>query len=50
MTVITLPDLPYPFLSLRAAYAVPIIMMSQNRQATKDRVEASGRFRPQHPA
>lgn len=37
---------PYPFilmnlvLSLQAAYAAPIIMMSQNRQAEKDRIEA----------
>jgi uncharacterized membrane protein len=37
---------PYPFillnlaLSFQAAYAVPIIMMSQNRQATKDRLAA----------
>ncbi len=37
---------PYPFillnliLSLQAAYTAPIIMMSQNRQAAKDRVEA----------
>ncbi len=37
---------PYPFillnlaLSFQAAYAAPIIMMSQNRQATKDRIEA----------
>jgi len=37
---------PYPFilmnlvLSTQAAYAAPIIMMSQNRQATKDRLEA----------
>jgi len=37
---------PYPFilmnlvLSMQAAYAAPIIMMSQNRQATKDRLEA----------
>ena len=37
---------PYPFilmnlvLSLQAAYAAPIIMMSQNRQAARDRVEA----------
>jgi len=37
---------PYPFilmnlvLSLQAAYAAPIIMMSQNRQAAKDRIEA----------
>lgn len=37
---------PYPFilmnlvLSLQAAYAAPIIMMSQNRQAERDRLEA----------
>jgi len=37
---------PYPFillnlaLSLEAAYAAPIIMMSQNRQADKDRLAA----------
>ena len=37
---------PYPFillnlaLSFQAAYAAPIIMMSQNRQAAKDRMEA----------
>jgi len=37
---------PYPFillnliLSLQSAYAAPIIMMSQNRQAARDRVEA----------
>lgn len=37
---------PYPFilmnlvLSLQAAYTAPIIMMSQNRQAEKDRLEA----------
>lgn len=37
---------PYPFilmnlvLSLQAAYTAPVIMMSQNRQATRDRVEA----------
>ena len=37
---------PYPFilmnlfLSLQAAYAAPIIMMSQNQQAARDRVEA----------
>lgn len=37
---------PYPFillnlvLSLQAAYAAPIIMMSQNRQTTRDRIEA----------
>lgn len=37
---------PYPFilmnlvLSLQAAYTAPIIMMSQNRQAMRDRLEA----------
>jgi len=37
---------PYPFilmnlfLSLQAAYTAPMIMMSQNRQAAKDRMEA----------
>jgi uncharacterized membrane protein len=37
---------PYPFillnlvLSFQAAYAAPIIMMSQNRQADKDRLAA----------
>ena len=37
---------PYPFillnlfLSLQAAYIAPIIMMSQNRQAERDRLEA----------
>jgi uncharacterized membrane protein len=37
---------PYPFillnlaLSFQAAYAAPIIMMSQNRQAAKDRLKA----------
>ena len=37
---------PYPFillnlmLSFQAAYAAPIIMMSQNRQAMKDRLSA----------
>ncbi|MCB9450993.1 MAG: DUF1003 domain-containing protein [Anaerolineaceae bacterium] len=37
---------PYPFilmnlvLSTQAAYATPIIMMSQNRQAEKDRMES----------
>ncbi|HPS57339.1 MAG TPA: DUF1003 domain-containing protein [Spirochaetota bacterium] len=37
---------PYPFilmnlvLSMQAAYAAPIIMMSQNRQSEKDRIEA----------
>lgn len=30
-----------PFLSLVAAIQVPIIMMSQNRQAAKDRLQAS---------
>jgi uncharacterized membrane protein len=36
---------PYPFilmnlvLSLQAAYAAPVIMMSQNRQAARDRIE-----------
>ncbi|HMR65895.1 MAG TPA: DUF1003 domain-containing protein [Anaerolineae bacterium] len=41
---------PYPFilmnlaLSLQAAYAAPIIMMSQNRQATRDRLEAHNDF------
>jgi uncharacterized membrane protein len=37
---------PYPFilmnlvLSLQAAYTAPVIMMSQNRQALRDRIEA----------
>ncbi len=37
---------PYPFilmnlvLSLQAAYTAPLIMMSQNRQASRDRLEA----------
>jgi uncharacterized membrane protein len=37
---------PYPFilmnlvLSMQAAYAAPMIMMSQNRQAARDRLEA----------
>ncbi len=41
---------PYPFillnlaLSFQAAYAAPIIMMSQNRQAAKDRLEAHQDF------
>ncbi|MEZ4617541.1 MAG: DUF1003 domain-containing protein [Caldilineaceae bacterium] len=41
---------PYPFilmnlvLSMQAAYAAPIIMMSQNRQAARDRVEAHNDF------
>jgi len=38
---------PYPFillnlaLSFQAAYAAPIIMMSQNRQVQKDRLRAN---------
>lgn len=41
---------PYPFilmnlvLSMQAAYAAPIIMMSQNRQASKDRLEVHNDF------
>ncbi len=41
---------PYPFilmnlvLSLQAAYATPIIMMSQNRLAERDRIEAHNDF------
>jgi len=41
---------PYPFillnllLSIQAAYAAPIIMMSQNRQAAHDRLEAHKDF------
>lgn len=41
---------PYPFillnlaLSFQAAYAAPIIMMSQNRQAAKDRLNAEHDF------
>ncbi len=41
---------PYPFillnlaLSFQAAYAAPIIMMSQNRQALKDRIAAEHDF------
>jgi uncharacterized membrane protein len=37
---------PYPFIlmnlfmSLQAAFTAPVIMMSQNRQATRDRLEA----------
>ena len=37
---------PYPFilmnlvLSMQAAYTAPVIMMSQNRQANRDRIEA----------
>jgi uncharacterized membrane protein len=41
---------PYPFillnlfLSLQAAYTAPVIMMSQNRQTLKDRIEAHNDF------
>jgi len=41
---------PYPFilmnlfLSLQAAYTAPILMMSQNRMAEKDRIEAHNDF------
>ena len=41
---------PYPFilmnlfLSLQAAYTAPVIMMSQNRQTMKDRIEAHNDF------
>ena len=41
---------PYPFilmnlvLSMQAAYAGPILMMSQNRQAERDRIEAHNDF------
>lgn len=41
---------PYPFillnlfLSLQSAYAAPIIMMSQNRQNARDRIEAHRDF------
>lgn len=41
---------PYPFillnliLSLQTAYAAPIIMMSQNKQAARDRLEAHNDF------
>jgi uncharacterized membrane protein len=41
---------PYPFillnlfLSLQAAYAAPVIMMSQNRQSERDRIEAHNDF------
>ena len=41
---------PYPFilmnlvLSMQAAYAAPILMMSQNRQAERDRIEAHNDF------
>ena len=41
---------PYPFtlmnlmLSMQAAYAAPVIMMSQNRKADRDRLEAHNDF------
>jgi uncharacterized membrane protein len=41
---------PYPFilmnlfLSLQAAYTAPVIMMSQNRQAERDRIEAKNDY------
>jgi len=41
---------PYPFIllnlmfSVQAAYAAPILMMSQNRQAERDRLEAQADF------
>lgn len=41
---------PYPFilmnlfLSMQAAFTAPVIMMSQNRQATRDRIEAHNDF------
>jgi len=41
---------PYPFilmnlfLSMQAAFTAPVIMMSQNRQATRDRLEAHNDF------
>jgi uncharacterized membrane protein len=41
---------PYPFillnlaLSFQAAYSAPVIMMSQNRQANKDRIAAANDF------
>ncbi len=41
---------PYPFiamnliLSLQAAFTAPVIMMSQNRQAARDRIEAHNDF------
>lgn len=41
---------PYPFIllnlmfSVQAAYAAPIIMMSQNRQAERDRYQAQADF------
>ncbi len=47
---------PYPFillnlaLSFQAAYSAPIIMMSQNRQAAKDRIMIEEDFRVNHVA
>jgi len=41
---------PYPFIllnllfSVQAAYAAPIIMMSQNRQSDRDRIQANDDF------
>lgn len=41
---------PYPFIllnlmfSVQAAYAAPVIMMSQNRQAERDRVQSQDDF------
>jgi uncharacterized membrane protein len=41
---------PYPFIllnllfSVQAAYAAPVIMMSQNRQAERDRYQASADY------
>lgn len=49
LAIITKWD-PYPFilmnlvLSTQAAFTAPIIMMSQNRQAQKDRIEAHNDF------
>ena len=31
-------------MSLQAAFTAPVLMMSQNRQATKDRIEAHNDF------
>ena len=41
---------PYPFIllnlmfSVQAAYAAPVLMMSQNRQAERDRIQAQSDF------
>jgi uncharacterized membrane protein len=41
---------PYPFIllnlmfSVQAAYAAPVLMMSQNRQAERDRIQAQADF------